>query len=333
MQCNEVRKTKSGLTYFKSPPTVLPEPLYYLSDQQCKIVENWSEYNSIFEGLAAVLPCWIPHRHVACVLKYGSDGIRNAISKLKGKYYLWATEFENVHSYFIFDEPTVHLKTAHNGIVQIYKNSEDFYQCQKHQIFKNGTFNSYEWDCIWRDKVMTKAIEMKFNGEQKQSKSLKKLLVSTYPHELLSIKEDTYWGVDGLGRGENKLAVLLMQLRDKLIRRQLQNISQENIKSETPLRISNDLELSKDWCNKASTLQEATLHKTTNIDKFATGSEDSKDSNYHKNQSNPDTLAISRVINQFESDCKECACREIFSNVTDSNGGNNNTANNNTDYV
>ncbi len=43
------------------------------------------------------------------------------------------------------------------------------------------------------------------------------LLISTWPHPLLSIKCDTFWGVDPVAGGSNALAKLLMQLRDELM--------------------------------------------------------------------------------------------------------------------
>ncbi len=43
------------------------------------------------------------------------------------------------------------------------------------------------------------------------------LLISTWPHPLLSIKCDTFWGFDPVAGGSNALAKLLMQLRDELM--------------------------------------------------------------------------------------------------------------------
>ena len=48
---------------------------------------------------------------------------------------------------------------------------------------------------------------------------LKKLLVSTHPHPLLSIKADRFWGFDARKGGENMLAKLLMELRSEIIKK------------------------------------------------------------------------------------------------------------------
>lgn len=45
----------------------------------------------------------------------------------------------------------------------------------------------------------------------------RELLISTWPHPLLSIKPDTFWGFDPVAGGSNALAKLLMQLRNELM--------------------------------------------------------------------------------------------------------------------
>ena len=42
------------------------------------------------------------------------------------------------------------------------------------------------------------------------------LLISTWPHPLLSVKCDNFWGFHPVAGGSNALAKLLMQLRDEL---------------------------------------------------------------------------------------------------------------------
>lgn len=46
---------------------------------------------------------------------------------------------------------------------------------------------------------------------------VRSLLISTWPHPLLSIKSDTFWGFDPVHGGSNALAKLLMKLRDELM--------------------------------------------------------------------------------------------------------------------
>jgi predicted NAD-dependent protein-ADP-ribosyltransferase YbiA (DUF1768 family) len=52
----------------------------------------------------------------------------------------------------------------------------------------------------------------KFHADPK----LAQLLLSTHPHPLASIKPDRYWGMGFDGQGQNKLALLLMEVREEL---------------------------------------------------------------------------------------------------------------------
>ena len=93
-----------------------------------------------------------------------------------------------------------------------------------------------DWETS-RDDIMRKALKAKFT----QHTDLKKLLLSTYPHNLIEhTKSDSYWADGGDGSGKNMLGVLLMELRDKFIqdrlklkeKRQKQRIEKGNTKQE-----------------------------------------------------------------------------------------------------
>lgn len=184
--------------FLRELPLELPggEPYYYLSRKQwgiCSRLEPLAPY-------AAFLPGWVPHRRVADALSLPHKGIDNAMRKLGGTPYVWGTEFENVHTLWHFEEPSITV----NGCT--YKGSENYYQRQK-----PNPFDEEMW-MAQRDEVMRTAVREKFAEPQ-----LRRLLVSTHPHPLLSIKGDRYWGVEPSGQGENQLAVLLMELRDSLV--------------------------------------------------------------------------------------------------------------------
>ena len=184
--------------FFQTLPNFeLNRPYYYLSKAQKDICARYRILNRFVD----VLPCWVPHEMVARALGHGTDGINNACSRLPSSYYLWATEFENVHSFWNFEEPSFTVDGVH------YQGSEDFYQSQK-----PFPFDAEIWDAR-RDDVMRAAIRHKFNA----STPLQELLISTHPYPLLSIKSCSYWGVQASGEGENKLAVLLMELREELV--------------------------------------------------------------------------------------------------------------------
>ena len=62
---------------------------------------------------------------------------------------------------------------------------------------------------------MRTAVRQKFL----QHAELKQLLVSTHPHPLLSLQQESYfWGFDSRRGGENMLAKLLMELRSEIVK-------------------------------------------------------------------------------------------------------------------
>ena len=191
--------TIKNLHYYETLPDVLPngEPYYYLSKEQHFICLNLEDLSSYVPHL----PCWVPHRIVSNALGYGERGIDHALQRSDlTQPYVWATEFENVHSTWNFDEPQIII----DGIQ--YEGSEDYYHSQK-----PFPFDSQLWHRE-RDNVMKTALYHKFT----KSIPLRRTLLSTHELPLLSIKRDHYWGVLPNGEGENKLAVLLMELRTKL---------------------------------------------------------------------------------------------------------------------
>merc|ERR1740123_2450079 len=119
---------------------------------------------------------------------------------LGGRPYLWATEFENVHSLWHFSEPRIRV----NG--RSYPNSEEFFHAQKPNPFDRDL-----WDGL-RDDVMRAGVRAKFEAGE----GLRELLLSTHPHPLLALKPDQYWGFDPRRGGENMLARLLEELRDEM---------------------------------------------------------------------------------------------------------------------
>eukprot|EP00931_Biecheleriopsis_adriatica_P001219 TRINITY_DN101503_c0_g1_i1.p1 TRINITY_DN101503_c0_g1~~TRINITY_DN101503_c0_g1_i1.p1 ORF type:complete len:250 (+),score=24.17 TRINITY_DN101503_c0_g1_i1:69-818(+) len=192
--------------FFKVLPTSLPpaQPYYYLSDRQRRFCEK----SSILAPYAKHLPGWVPHRHVADALGHSQSGIEAVLPMpmLNGRPYVWATEFENVHSFWKFSEQRLEV----DGVM--YHCSEDFFHKQKPKPFDSKVWNGLGPGLGLRDQVMDIAVRRKF-----QNAELRQLLVATYPHPLLSIKGDSYWGVLPSGRGENRLAVLLESLRMELV--------------------------------------------------------------------------------------------------------------------
>jgi len=61
--------------------------------------------------------------------------------------------------------------------------------------------------------VMRMALRKKFM----QSPTLMQLLKSTFPHPLLSLKNDPFWGFDPEKGGQNMLGIMLVELRFEIM--------------------------------------------------------------------------------------------------------------------
>ena len=173
---------------------MLLEPSIYLSASQREVVARK------FPSLAGYkLPAWVPHRLIARDLHHGSEGIMRGLRMTGGVPYLWATEFENVHDLWRYNEPSLLI-----GWIN-YRSSEDYF----HES-KPSPFNQDEWNLI-RDDVMRVAIRAKFLADP----HLRSLLRATVGYPLVSIKSDAYWGVNPHEGGRNRLAELWTELRDE----------------------------------------------------------------------------------------------------------------------
>ena len=111
-------------------------------------------------------------------------------------------ELENERRTYIFKESLIHVEGKE------YACSEEFFQKMKPTPFDVETWQPK------RDEVMRRALRAKFSSNL----PLRDFLVSTFPHQLLSLKKDIYWAFDpDTGCGENVLAQMLMQLRNEFV--------------------------------------------------------------------------------------------------------------------
>mmetsp|Transcript_11159 Transcript_11159/g.16460 ORF Transcript_11159/g.16460 Transcript_11159/m.16460 type:complete len:205 (+) Transcript_11159:61-675(+) len=179
------------------PPT-LDQPLIWLSALQRAVCQK----HAALREYVPLLPCWVPQRRIAEALGHSSQGIETALESLGGQPYVWATEFENVHTTWRYDEPALHIDGER------YPCSEDYFHAQKPKPFDKSL-----WDGALRVAVMRKGVRAKFEADT----ALQDLLRATHPHPLLSLKGDTFWGFDPKWGGENMLARLIMELRDELV--------------------------------------------------------------------------------------------------------------------
>lgn len=178
-------------------PEILPEPMVYLSEEQRPVVDRYPELCNV----ADELPCWVPARRIGRALGFSDSGIELALRSLDGRSYVWATEFENVHSLWRFKEPRINLRGKE------HHNSESFFHAQKPY-----PFDAKVWDAQRVD-VMREGVEAKFRADE----DLQRLLLSTHPHPLLSVKADAFWGFDPRRGGANMLAKLLEELRANML--------------------------------------------------------------------------------------------------------------------
>lgn len=178
-------------------PAELPEPLVYLSAAQKEIVDR-----SCPSLRDVTLPAWVPQRVVAKDLGFSEEGVNQGLDHTDGLNYVWATEFENVHMFWTFEEPQIEV--ADNE--QVWQSSEHWYQSCKPKPFDNERWK------LARDDVMRQGL----TGKLHASPEVRDLLLKTGNHPLVSLKNDKYWGVHPTKGGRNRLGELWMELREEL---------------------------------------------------------------------------------------------------------------------
>jgi hypothetical protein len=187
-----------ALTVPAVPPALDDGPLIFLSGAQAAVCARYEE-------LAALqLPCWAPQVQIERALGHSEAGVTAAVASLRGQNYVWATEFENVHGLWRYDEPAIVVGD------QQYSCSEEFYHSQK-----PAPWDEVAWDSQ-KEAVMEAALRAKLAADPR----LASLLRATGRWPLLSLKRDEVWGFDPVtGRGQNLLARLWMKLREEVLLR------------------------------------------------------------------------------------------------------------------
>ena len=177
-------------------PAELDEPMVYLSDRQATACLK----EPLLAPLVDSLPCWVSQRFIGVALRKDGHGIDRALAAV-GRAFVWATEFENVHSMWKFDEPQLKI----DG--KTYRCSESYYHACKPR-----PFDEVAW-AAQREGVMRRAVRAKLEA----SPEVCHLLVSTHPHPLLSIKDDDVWGFHPSRGGQNLLARVYEDFRAELV--------------------------------------------------------------------------------------------------------------------
>jgi len=83
----------------------LSQPMLYFSKRQRNVIIRCGL--SALDSYADNLPGWNPAYIVAGALGFNAKGIDRAVEDLQGRPYVWATEFENVHTTWEFSEPEI----------------------------------------------------------------------------------------------------------------------------------------------------------------------------------------------------------------------------------
>jgi len=179
----------------------LHEPMIFISAAQGECRRNADVRKRIPTLNGATLPCWVPAHEIGTALGFDSAGVERAMASLAGKPYLWATEFENVHSLWEYCEPKVEV----DG--ESYDSSEAYYHSQKPYPFSDAVWNPV------KESVMERGVRAKLKADP----TLEALLLATHPHPLLALKPDRIWGFHPVHGGENLLARTWMRIRDELV--------------------------------------------------------------------------------------------------------------------
>jgi len=180
----------------------LLQPILYFSKRQRNVIVRCGL--SALGSYADHLPGWIPAYIVAGAPGFNAKGIDRAVEDLQGRPYVWATEFENVHTTWEFSESEITVQGT------TYSCMESFYHAQK-----PVPFDQSEW-LTCHVAAMRVGLRQKFLYSE-QSKDLLDLLMYSHPYPLRSLKRDCLWGFQPEHGGEDMLAKLLVEIREEAV--------------------------------------------------------------------------------------------------------------------
>jgi ribA/ribD-fused uncharacterized protein len=233
-------KLKADLHFWKRVPATLPCSLFHLSSAQKGALADIDA----LKKYARHVPCWIPMAAVADAL-YHHHTIQTATETQRraqglAPFFLWAPEFSNVVKHF---DRNAEAAIVVQGVTY-YGGAETYFQLMKSagtpshaaaqaQVLSFGSalssMHAYtigrthdmqaawatgeDWRAQESTRVMRVAIRAKFTQHEK----LAHILRCTMKHALVQVKEDAIWGSGTDGTGQNRLGVLLEQLREDIM--------------------------------------------------------------------------------------------------------------------
>lgn len=190
--------------------------------------EENKELCSKILGYTPDLPCWVAQDLISEYI-FGDNGITflRRCEQYYNGFFLWATEFSNVHTTFKYTEQPIiiddYTYSSVEHFFQISKsvNHADFPRIRNelntlsdHEIFNAGRSLDLrsDWEDIKLD-IMKIGLSCKFNT----STELSQLLLSTGDNLLVQLKpNDESWGTGRNGRGLNMQGALLMEIRNNM---------------------------------------------------------------------------------------------------------------------
>ena len=222
----------SAALFMRTLAPRLEEPMFFLSKEQADVITARTSLMRQHLGVyVPFLPGWLPYSVVTRACGHSAAAIRGAQESCAGggRPFVWATEFENVHTTWSFREPGFTFRGVKWG------GSEQLFQCQKVGEIGSAAFTEeaprfgaateaqatslgraaklrIDWEEA-RVPAMVVATREKFT----QDEGLRHLLLGTYPHALVSVKDDAFWGSGPDGKGRNFLGRVLMALRETLL--------------------------------------------------------------------------------------------------------------------
>ena len=174
-------------------PTPLDCPRVYLSFSQHRVCH----YKEKLKNLT--LPGWVRQDLIGEALGYNQKSLWNVWQR-KGSW-VWATEFENSHATWYFEEPRVG-----DGKGNSYQNAQAYYN-----------FLTKDWHWLDDNQIRIDAMKKAVTAKFQVSKPARDVLIASYPHPLLCINSDTFWGYDVRDGGSNHLGIILMEVRESYV--------------------------------------------------------------------------------------------------------------------
>ena len=197
-------------------PTPLDCPRVYLSSSQQRVCEKYEKLKNL------KLPGWVRQDLIGEAFGYNQRSLWNVWHN-RGSW-VWATEFENSHATWYFHEPRVG-----DGKGNSYQNAEAYYK-----------FLTKDWHWLDDNEIRIDAMKTAVTAKFQMSKPAREVLIASYPHPLLCINSDTFWGYDVRDGGSNHLGKILMEVRESYVNPPAKRKKEELLSGEERVSVTGE---------------------------------------------------------------------------------------------